>query len=87
MHAQMEKILFSKFTRLNPYFGWFVLPIFIPAKVGIKFCRFARECVSFVHAWTAGIVLTDTNSTMLPVGAIMQGFYKFYLTYGISSCM
>ena len=28
----------------------FVLPIFIAAKVGIKFCRFAIECVSFVHA-------------------------------------
>ena len=22
-----------------------------PAKVGIKSCRFARECVSFMHAW------------------------------------
>ena len=23
----------------------------MPAKVGIKTCRFARECVSFVHAY------------------------------------
>ena len=27
------------------------LPIIIAAKVGIKSCRFAIECVSFVHAW------------------------------------
>ena len=25
--------------------------IIMPAKVGIKTCRFARECVSFVHAY------------------------------------
>ena len=29
----------------------FVLPIIIAAKVGIKSCRFAIECVSFVYAW------------------------------------
>ena len=29
----------------------FVLPIIIAAKVGIKSCRFATECVSFVHVW------------------------------------
>ena len=27
------------------YFGWFVLHIIMPAKVGIKSCRLARECV------------------------------------------
>ena len=26
-----------------------MLPIIIAAKVGIKYCRFATECVSFVH--------------------------------------
>ena len=29
----------------------FVLPIIIAAKVGIKSCRFAIECVSFVYVW------------------------------------
>ena len=29
----------------------FVLPIIIAAKVGIKSCRFATECVSFVYVW------------------------------------
>ena len=29
----------------------FVLHIIIAAKVGIKSCRFATECVSFVHVW------------------------------------
>ena len=29
----------------------FVLPIIIAAKVGIKSCKFATECVSFVHVW------------------------------------
>ena len=29
----------------------FVLPIIIAAKVGIKSCRYATECVSFVHVW------------------------------------
>ena len=43
--------LSSTCTRFNPYFGWFVLLITMPAKVGIKSCRLARECVSFVHAW------------------------------------
>ena len=28
-----------------------MLPIIIAAKVGIKSCRFALECVSFVHSW------------------------------------
>ena len=27
------------------------IKIIIAAKVGIKSCRFAIECVSFVHAW------------------------------------
>ena len=29
--------------------GWIVLLIIIPAKVGIKFCRFARVC--FIYAY------------------------------------
>ena len=29
----------------------YVLPIIIAAKEGIKSCRYATECVSFVHAW------------------------------------
>ena len=29
----------------------FVLPIIIAAKVGIKSCRYATECVLFVHVW------------------------------------
>ena len=28
-----------------------MLPIIVAAKVGIKSCRFATECVSFVHVW------------------------------------
>ena len=31
--------------------SWFVLPIIIAAKVGIKSCKFAIECVSLVHKW------------------------------------
>ena len=30
------------------YFGWIVLFMIIPAKVGIKSCRFARVC--FIYA-------------------------------------
>ena len=30
---------------------YFVLPIIIAAKVGIKSYRFAIECVLFVHVW------------------------------------
>ena len=52
----------------NPYFGWFALPIIIAAKVVIKCCRFARECVSFVHRcnYPAGILFasTDTNTVL-----------------------
>ena len=29
----------------------YVLSIIIAAKVGIKSCRYATECVSFVHVW------------------------------------
>ena len=35
------------------------------AKVGIKFCRFAIDCVSFVHIWInypVGIVITRTDT-------------------------
>ena len=40
------------------YIGWFVLMIIIAAKVGIKSCRFAGECVLLVHGsnYPAGIV-------------------------------
>ena len=31
--------------------GWIVLLIIVPAKVGIKSCRFARESVLCLHAW------------------------------------
>ena len=42
------KVLFSsKSTRFNPYFGSHNYKRRKPAKVGIKSCRFARECVSF----------------------------------------
>ena len=34
----------------TPYFDWFVRFIFRPAKVGIKSCKFAGECV-FICAW------------------------------------
>ena len=29
----------------------YVLPIIIAANVGIKSCRYATECASFVHVW------------------------------------
>ena len=49
MHAQIDT-LSTKSAKFNPYVGgWFVLLIIMPAKVGIKSCRFARDCVSFVH--------------------------------------
>ena len=31
--------------------GWIVLLMIISAKVGIKSCRFGRECVSFMPTW------------------------------------
>ena len=40
-----EHAFSSKSTRFNLYFGWFVLPMIIAAKVRTKSCRFARECV------------------------------------------
>ena len=40
----MHKLFSIESTRLNPYFGWFVLLIFMPAKAGIESCRFAGEC-------------------------------------------
>ena len=51
MHAQMKHTLANLQDLANPYVGWFVLLIIMPAKIGIKSCRFARECVLFVHAW------------------------------------
>ena len=39
-------------TRFNPYFGWIVQLMITPAKVGIKSCRFGRECVSFMDVPT-----------------------------------
>ena len=50
MHAQVNSFS-SKHTRFDPYFGWILLPIIIAAKVGVKSCRLAGECTSFVHAW------------------------------------
>ena len=50
MHTQMKHTL-SKSTRFNPYFGRHNYKKHKPAKVGIKYFRFARECVSFLHAW------------------------------------
>ena len=46
MHAEMKHTLANLQDLRNPYFDWFV-----SAKVGIKSCSIARECVSFVHAW------------------------------------
>ena len=37
--------------RFNPYFGSNNYRQNKLAKIGIKSCRFALECVSFVHAW------------------------------------
>ena len=45
MHVQIKYSLAHLATRSNPYSGWCVLHIyFIPAKVGIKSFRCAREC-------------------------------------------
>ena len=54
VHPCMHKNTFSsKSTRFNAYFGScsYIYKQHNPAKVGIKSCRLARECVSFVHAW------------------------------------
>ena len=34
MHMQMKHILYTKSTKFNVYFGWFVLLLIMPAKVG-----------------------------------------------------
>ena len=60
MHTQMKQFC-SKSTRFNPYFG---------SKVGIKSCRFAIECVSFVHAWM--------YVTSYPAGIVFTCFLTFY---------
>ena len=41
----------ANLPRFTPYFGSNNYRQHRPAKVGIKSCRSARECVSFVHAW------------------------------------
>ena len=43
--------MYVVFRRVNPYFGRYNYKQHKPAKVGIKSCRFARECASFIHAW------------------------------------
>ena len=51
IHVCINETHSNKSTRFNPYFGWIVLLMIIPAKVGIKSCRFARERVSFMYTW------------------------------------
>ena len=51
IHVCINETHSSKSARFNPYFGWIVLLIIIPTKVGIKSGIFARECVSFMHAY------------------------------------
>ena len=31
--------------------AFLIISVFFAAKVGIKFCKYATECVSFVHVW------------------------------------
>ena len=52
MHAQMKHILLQIYIQdlIPTLASFFVLPIIISAKLGIKSCRFAIECVSFICA-------------------------------------
>ena len=54
----------NKSTRLNPYFGWFVLLIFIHAKVGINTGKTIHKC-SAVHTMNANQIncTHDTHSS------------------------
>ena len=49
LHSYMHNKTHS-LARCNPYFGWLVLPIIANQSIGIKCCRFARECVTFEDA-------------------------------------
>ena len=53
IHACTNEIHFLANLKdlVNPYFGRHNYKQHKPAKAEIKSCRFARECVSFVHAW------------------------------------
>ena len=49
-YMQIKHILMARTsTRFNPYFGSMILHLMLAPKIGVKSCRGARECVSFVH--------------------------------------
>ena len=50
-HTCINEAHSSKSTRFNPYFGRYNYEQHKPAKEGIKSCRFAKECASFIHVW------------------------------------
>ena len=51
MHTQMKHTLANIQDLIPTLAGILIHKQHKPAKVGIKSCRFARECVSSVHAW------------------------------------
>ena len=78
--------------------GWIVLLMIIPAKVGIKSCRFARECVSFMHTYMdvptllelclhdqldASLLLVSLLFISIPTPFLNLNFYLFLVNIGI----
>ena len=98
IHVCINETHSSKSTRFNPYFGWIVLLMIISAKVGIKSCRFARECVSFMHTWMylprwscvymiseiASLLLVSLLFISIPTPFLNLNFYLFLVNIGIS---
>ena len=72
VHVQMK---YSLAHIRNPYFGWcyYLQYVFIPAKVGIKFCRHARECFICTCIWLHAFELT------------IIGWYVYYNYIAISN--
>ena len=51
MHVNKAHSL-ANLQDLIPTILWLaVLLIIVPPNIGIKSCRFVRECASFIHAW------------------------------------
>ena len=76
IHACLNETHSSKSTRFNPYFGRYNYKQHNPAKVGIKSCRFAGECVSFkvtgYRKIPDGRMISSKNFLLFP-GTLLPG--------------
>ena len=68
-------------TGFNYYFGWSILHTFIlyvPAKVGIKSCRCARECFIYTCIWLWVITVANTRYISCDWVELVTCLHTFY---------